>query len=336
MKHFLLFLLLIPFIAQAQFSPQVFATAGSEDSTASGYQINFTLGESLIAYVENPQTKVSISEGFHQGLVQKCQALAFSNPAVSFPDPSFDSCETKIVLTGSIYPQFSGEWYDQDGLLLGNTPEITAAIDTGENHFTWQLSEKQCPDYDTSGQIVFRGLKADAVDDYPFQYTEFQPFLLETDTNDLNLETNFIWKMVTPPPSGFTYIDSLGKIAIKSGVFEGSIPLQYRVCNTGYCKKCDTATIFLRLQRLAGEGYNDGITPNEDGLNETFKLCDTALCNIHLQIFNRWGDLVFEQKNYQNDWAGVNNKGQPLPTGTYFYYAKFDKSERRGAVTILK
>ena len=35
-------------------------------------------------------------------------------------------------------------------------------------------------------------------------------------------------------------------------------------------------------------------------------------------VFNRWGNVVFEQLNYRNDWDGDNLQDEPLPNGTYF------------------
>lgn len=336
MKKCFILALFLPVILRAQFSPQVFASAGFEATTASGFSVNFTIGEAIIASVENP--KNHISQGFHQGLLQKCQALAFSHPALAFPDPAFDSCEIKIALTGSIYPNFTGEWLDSTGLFLGDTPDITVPIDTGENRFAWQLSEKQCPAYATVDQRVYRGLKADAKDDYPFFYMEIQPFGLVVSANDSLLEASFDAGIISASPAGFVFSNGQlpGEFILETGKFEGELPLLYFVANNGYCKKRDTATIFLRVQKLYGLGFNDGITPNDDCLNETFKLCDTLDCSIDLKIFNRWGNLVFEAKNYQNDWKGANNNGKPLPAGTYFYQAKINSSERRGAVTVLR
>jgi hypothetical protein len=34
-------------------------------------------------------------------------------------------------------------------------------------------------------------------------------------------------------------------------------------------------------------------------------------------VFNRWGEKVFEAKNYNNNWDGKN-----LPDGVYFYVLK--------------
>jgi len=38
-----------------------------------------------------------------------------------------------------------------------------------------------------------------------------------------------------------------------------------------------------------------------------------------LEIYNRWGQLVFLADNYDNTWEGTNRRGQALPAGGYFY-----------------
>lgn len=59
------------------------------------------------------------------------------------------------------------------------------------------------------------------------------------------------------------------------------------------------------------------LTPNHDGANDVY-LIGSMPVNSNLMIMNRWGNKVYEVKNYQNDWAGTNQQGQPLPEGTYF------------------
>ena len=72
-------------------------------------------------------------------------------------------------------------------------------------------------------------------------------------------------------------------------------------------------------------------TPNDDGDNDYFKIdCIEMYPESDFQVFNRYGALVYQKKGYQNDWRGLANvkgvvgKGEPLPTGTYFYKLKTD------------
>ncbi len=66
-----------------------------------------------------------------------------------------------------------------------------------------------------------------------------------------------------------------------------------------------------------------GITPNGDGYNDTYIILglDEYPTNT-FKVFNRWGNLVYEKKNYANQWDGKNNDGDELPEGTY--YVVFD------------
>ena len=71
--------------------------------------------------------------------------------------------------------------------------------------------------------------------------------------------------------------------------------------------------------------YNE-FSPNGDGVNEFFKIdCISRYPNNRLQVYNRWGNIVFEQRSYNNDWDGTSNgravvqKGDALPVGTYYY-----------------
>jgi gliding motility-associated-like protein len=69
------------------------------------------------------------------------------------------------------------------------------------------------------------------------------------------------------------------------------------------------------------------VTPNLDGFNDTWHIQGLDPNRSHsLEIFNRWGNLIFMQKNFQNNWDCRSNHGMsvdvtngPVPCGTYFY-----------------
>lgn len=71
-------------------------------------------------------------------------------------------------------------------------------------------------------------------------------------------------------------------------------------------------------------------TPNGDGINDFLKFDLIELFpGSSLQIFNRWGKLIYESGNYRNDWDGDDHKD-----GTYFYV--LDVNDPQGIQDIFK
>lgn len=110
--------------------------------------------------------------------------------------------------------------------------------------------------------------------------------------------------------------------------------LVYEICNP---VGCDTATVYITVLCSELEVF-DAFSPNGDDKNEFFKINGLQdYPNNHLQVFNRWGNLVYEGSNYQNDWDGTWN-GQKLPDGTYFYLLELGEGDSplTGYVVILR
>jgi gliding motility-associated-like protein len=59
-------------------------------------------------------------------------------------------------------------------------------------------------------------------------------------------------------------------------------------------------------------------TPNGDGLNDTFGVAGEAIKDINIQIFNRWGQLIFESADGNRRWDGTY-QGEKVPMGSYVY-----------------
>ncbi|WP_407265382.1 gliding motility-associated C-terminal domain-containing protein [Tenacibaculum maritimum] len=78
--------------------------------------------------------------------------------------------------------------------------------------------------------------------------------------------------------------------------------------------------------------YNE-FTPNGDGDNDTFYIeFIERYPNNNLEIYNRWGNLVYSKKGYDNTFKGVSNgrlnidENSKLPVGTYFYVLDLGES----------
>jgi gliding motility-associated-like protein len=83
---------------------------------------------------------------------------------------------------------------------------------------------------------------------------------------------------------------------------------------------CDSVFVILTVrEKFPALRIYNGFSPNEDGVNDAFKIENIEYYpNHHLQIFNANGLMVFESTNYQNDWKGTWN-GSLLAIGTYYY-----------------
>ena len=79
------------------------------------------------------------------------------------------------------------------------------------------------------------------------------------------------------------------------------------------------------------------ITPNGDSQNDNFVIQNAATYEIALQIYNRWGNIIYESTNYQNDF-----NCKDCADGTYFYILKAKskrngrEKEYKGSLTIIK
>ncbi|MFT4847350.1 MAG: gliding motility-associated-like protein, partial [Sediminicola sp.] len=65
----------------------------------------------------------------------------------------------------------------------------------------------------------------------------------------------------------------------------------------------------------------NGISPNGDGFNDGLEILGLDdFPENKLIVFNRWGNIVYEEDNYRNatQWFGTNESGEALSEGTYF------------------
>jgi gliding motility-associated-like protein len=84
------------------------------------------------------------------------------------------------------------------------------------------------------------------------------------------------------------------------------------------------------------------ISPDGDGSNEEFLInCIQEFPGNKITIYNRWGQLVYQAENYNNDWKGTTQSGEPLPEGAYFYVLAYKNSDgkdiqAKGSITLLR
>ena len=116
----------------------------------------------------------------------------------------------------------------------------------------------------------------------------------------------------------------------------------------------ETTTYTAHCTLCSGQAYSDEVTvhvipyipnaftPNGDGHNDKFRIVGLPVENItrfNMQIFNRWGQLVFTTSDILEGWDGTR-AGMACPEGMYFWVIYYEdgkkaKVSNRGALMLI-
>jgi gliding motility-associated-like protein len=75
---------------------------------------------------------------------------------------------------------------------------------------------------------------------------------------------------------------------------------------------------YLSLTKPNNIYYPTAFTPDGNNSNETFNVKGQFIVEYQMQIFNRWGEMIFNSDNQENGWDGTVN-GKPQQEGTYIF-----------------
>lgn len=107
------------------------------------------------------------------------------------------------------------------------------------------------------------------------------------------------------------------------------------------CQGIDSMTVIMVPRSFPDPDYSqlpNVITPNGDGANDFFDLSlITRGRSIRFVLHNRWGAVVYDEDEYDGQWRGQDNGGNPLPDGTYYYVLQEDFDVIfRAPVTLIR
>lgn len=119
--------------------------------------------------------------------------------------------------------------------------------------------------------------------------------------------------------------------------YGGTYPVYLYVGNSIGCKDSVLENVYIKAGVTAGNVF----TPNGDGINDVFHVNAVGLTNYKIDIYDRWGLLIFEGVGPDNDWTGRTMAGEEVPTGTYYYVitasdAKGKPYNTKGFVTLIR
>jgi gliding motility-associated-like protein len=83
-------------------------------------------------------------------------------------------------------------------------------------------------------------------------------------------------------------------------------------------------------------------TPNGDDINEYWRITlPTAAKLLDLEVYNRWGNIVFASEGTIKPWFGRTSSGEPCSEGVYFYVLKYtdakgEEQSKNGYVSLFR
>ena len=153
---------------------------------------------------------------------------------------------------------------------------------------------------------------------------------------NLGNDTTFCGNIIklSPHIPGGTFIWQDGST---DSVYDVTRPGEYSVlvgldgCFHGDSIKIGECPVYLR--------FPGAFTPNGDGLNDTFHPVGNGVEKFLMQIFNRWGEMVFETSAMDPGWDGTC-RGELCPEGIYVYKVSFEvlgeSKQVSGTITLLR
>lgn len=107
-----------------------------------------------------------------------------------------------------------------------------------------------------------------------------------------------------------------------------------KVTNSNGCS--DTASITINV--VGGLQIPNAFSPNGEGINDTWSISSLEETkDITVDIYNRFGQILFHSKGYSQPWDGTYN-GKYLPFGTYYYLINFNNGTKplSGYLTLIR
>jgi gliding motility-associated-like protein len=107
----------------------------------------------------------------------------------------------------------------------------------------------------------------------------------------------------------------------------------------------DTATVSIEVDETLEFFVPNTFTPNGDGNNDQLMVYGNGLTYLNFEIYNRWGELVFQTNDPNVGWDGTY-KGEQAPPGVYVYQVKASFGNfvnlpnghpyKKGSITLIR
>lgn len=207
-----------------------------------------------------------------------------------------------IILSGSGGVTY--EWYDLSGNLLSSSATVNVNPQTGTESYILIANNSGCIDQDTIDVTVNPLPNVSAGPDVDMVIHTSAVIGGTPTTNNGN---TVVWS----PDYHLTDTTSFNPTATP----DSTTTYVVTVTDPNGCQNSDTMVVYVYPDIT----FPNGFSPNGDGKNDTWVIDMIVLFpDAQVEIYNRWGELLFLSVGYHTPWDGTYNS-KPVAVGTYYY-----------------
>ena len=276
---------------------------------------------SLDVMVLNPSNGCSTTVAVNLVLNQSVPQVEFTGNCVN------DSTIFSFQSSGEI--SFA-EWNFGDGE-ISNEPTVTHSFNNeGVRIVTLEVVSGIC-NYSVETEVEIGSFSVSAMEDQ----TIFEGESITLSTN--HSDDGSIQHSWTGPYLGLSN-DSEPSVTPEIDNAEIEVTYEVTVTNGLGCTASDE--VVITLDGLKVSDAATAFTPNGDGENDVFYMHGNGICSLEFNIYNRWGDVVFQTQSPSDGWDGTHN-GQEQPNDAYAYtanvrYCDGSSESKKGYITLIR
>jgi gliding motility-associated-like protein len=234
------------------------------------------------------------------------------SPTTAYAGPSQSICAVNNFSLSANAPLTGvGTWsvLQGNGVISNtNNPNTTVSnLSNGLNTFVWSISTASCGSSTSTINV-----QVDYMPSAAYAGTN-----VTTNSNAIQLNANTptvgvgSWIILS---GGGSFSDANDPNSMFTEITDGENVLVWQI-RSGACPVSDDTLMIVKN----GLFIPELITPNSDGSNDVFYI--NTIDNykaVKLEVFDRWGNRVYVNEKYNNEFAGKNQNGEKLVDDVYY------------------
>ena len=129
-------------------------------------------------------------------------------------------------------------------------------------------------------------------------------------------------------------LDPNNNSSLLNNLAAGNYPV--KITDNFGCFIMDTLTVIAETI-VCDLNIPSGFSPNGDGVNDVWVIRGIeAYPEAYIEVFNRWGDIVFRSQGYQSPWNGDSQQGALSSAAYYYTIVLAEGKSITGVISIIK